>query len=86
MDQLPWLGKRELFCLLLSAGNYVVSVRRGFHFLWVLGMGHIILLWHSLGLSYNYYAGPFLAELLATYSKLECHVSQVGLKSHKVSI
>ena len=34
--------------------NYVVSVRRGFFFLWVLGMGCIISFWHSLSLSYNY--------------------------------
>ena len=27
--------------------------RRGFLFLWVLGMGYIILLWHSLNLPYN---------------------------------
>ena len=30
--------------------NYVVSVWRGFLFLWVLGMGYVILLWHSLSL------------------------------------
>ena len=55
MDQLPRLGKRELICLLLFTCNYVVSVRRGFLFLWVLGMGYVILLWHSLGLPYNYF-------------------------------
>ena len=44
MDQLPRLGKRELICLLLFTCNYVVSVRRGFPFLWVLGMGYVILL------------------------------------------
>ena len=26
MDQLPWLGKRELICLLLFACNYVAFV------------------------------------------------------------
>ena len=31
------------------------SLRRDFLFLWVLGMGCVILLWHSLGLPYNYY-------------------------------
>ena len=56
MDQLPWLVKRELICLLLFTCNYVVSVRRGFLFLWVLGMGYVILLWHSLSLPYNYFA------------------------------
>ena len=50
MDQLPRLGKRELICLLLFTCNYVVSVWRGFLFLWVLRMGHVILLWHSLSL------------------------------------
>ena len=56
MDQLPRLVKRELTCLLLVTCNYVVSVWRGFLFLWVLGMGYVILLWHSLGLLYNYFA------------------------------
>ena len=54
MDQLPRLGKRELICLLLFTCNYVVSVWRGFLFLWVLGMGYVILFWHYLGLPYNY--------------------------------
>ena len=52
MDQLPRLGKRELICLLLFTCNYVVSVWRGFLFLWVLGMGYVIL----LSLPYNYFA------------------------------
>ena len=55
MDQLPRLRKRELICSLLFTCNYVVSVWRGFHFLWVLGMGYVVLLWHSLSLSYNYF-------------------------------
>ena len=42
MDQLPQLEKRELICLLLFTCNYVVSVWRGFLFLCVLGMGHVI--------------------------------------------
>ena len=54
VDQLPRLGKRELISLLLFTCNYVVSVRRGFLFLWVLGMGYVILLLHSLSLPYNY--------------------------------
>ena len=60
MDQLPRLGKRELICLLLFTCNYVVSVWRGFLFLWVLGMGYVILLWHSLSLPYNYFANSIL--------------------------
>ena len=55
VDQLPRLGKRELIYLLLFTCNYVVSVWRGFLFLWVLGMGYVILLWHSLSLPYNYF-------------------------------
>ena len=55
MDQLPLFGKRELICLLLFTCNYVVSVRIGFLFLWVLGMGYVILLWHSMSLPYNYF-------------------------------
>ena len=54
MDQLPRLGKRELICLLLFTCNSVVSVWRAFLFLWVFGMGYVILLWHSLSLPYNY--------------------------------
>ena len=59
MDQLPRLGKRELFYLLLFTCKYVVSVRRGFLFLWVLGMGYVILLWQFLGLPHNYYKEVF---------------------------
>ena len=58
MDQLPRLGKRELICLLSFTCNYVVFVWRGFLFLWVLGMGYVILLWHSLSLPYNYLVSP----------------------------
>ena len=47
------VGKRELICLLLFTCNYVVSVLRGFLFLWVLGMGYVVLLWHPLSLPYN---------------------------------
>ena len=54
-DHLPRLGKRELICLLSFTCNYLVSVQRGFLFLFVLEMGCIILLWHSLGFPYNYY-------------------------------
>ena len=67
MDQLPRLGKRELICLLLFTYNYVVFVWRGFLFLWVLGMGYVILLWHSLSLPYNYFLQPpFVAVNLST--------------------
>ena len=56
VDQLPRFGKRELICLLLftCTCNYVVSVKRGFLFPWVLGMGYAILLWLSLSLPYNF--------------------------------
>ena len=55
VDQLPRLGKRELVCLLLFTCYYVVSVWRDFLSLWVLGMGYVILLWHSMSLPYNYF-------------------------------
>ena len=50
------------FCLFVSLNivamrRFVISresVGRGFLFLWVLGMGYVILLWHSLSLPYNY--------------------------------
>ena len=47
------VGEDELICLLLFTCNYMVSVRRGFLFFWVLGMGYVILLWHSLSLPFN---------------------------------
>ena len=55
VDQLTRFGKRELICQLLFTCNYVVSVWRGFLFLWVLGIGYVILLWHSLSLPYKYF-------------------------------
>ena len=55
VDQFHRLGKRELICLLLFTCNYVVYVWKGFLFLWVLGMGYVILLWHSLRIPYNYF-------------------------------
>ena len=60
VDQLPLLGKGELVCLLLFTFNYVVSNWRGFLFLWLLGMGNVILLWHSLTLPYNYLSNALL--------------------------
>ena len=65
VDQLPRLGKRELIYLLLITCNYVVSIRRGFLFLWGLGMGYVILLWHSLSLPYNYFAALEKPDLRA---------------------
>ena len=46
--------KKIIGNLLSFTCNYVVFVWRGFLFLWVLGMGFVILLWHSLSLPYNY--------------------------------
>ena len=48
------VGEERAFCLLSFTCNYVISVRRGFLFLWVLAMGCFTLLWHSLSLPYNY--------------------------------
>ena len=43
---LPRLGKRELICLLSFTCNYMVFLRKGFLFLWVLGIGcDILVLW-----------------------------------------
>ena len=71
MDRLPRLGKRELICLLLFTCNYVVSVWRGFLNLWVLGMGYVILLWHSLSLPYNYFG------VLYETSSIICKVAAI---------
>ena len=78
MDQLPRPGKRELICLLLFTCNYVVSVWRGFLFLCVLGMGYVILLWHSLSLPYNYFKCYYdytLMELVNHYANRTLIVS-----------
>ena len=59
--------KGELICLLLLTCNYVVSVWRGFLFLWVVGMGYVVLFWHSLSLPYNYFTKfytLYLAEIV----------------------
>ena len=76
MDQLPRLGKRELICLLSFACNYVVFVWRGFLFLWVLGMGYVILLWHSLSLPYNYFFVELESPML--HAKFEDHMTSVS--------
>ena len=72
MDQLPRLGKRELICLLLFTCNYVVSVWSGFLFLWVLGMGYVILLWHYEGGGGVIYNGnvPINRKVLYLYALL----------------
>ena len=44
------VGEDGAVCLLLFACGYVVSVWRGFLFLWVLWMGYVVLLWRSLSL------------------------------------
>ena len=69
MDQLPRLGKRELIYLLFTC-NYVVSVWRDFLFLWVLEMGYVILLWHSLSLPYNYFGQTPLGFMPILFDRL----------------
>ena len=69
MDQLPRLGKRELICLLSFTCNYVVFVWRGFLFLLVLGMGYVILLWHSLSLPYNYFSNSVYMQAWSKFTK-----------------
>ena len=46
------MGKKELFFLL----SFTLSVRRTFHFLCMLEKGCVILLCHSLGMPYDYFA------------------------------
>ena len=48
---------------------------RGFLFLCVLGMGYIILLWHSLSLPYNYFDALrplYTAEVVSGLRKVSC--------------
>ena len=79
MDQLPRLGKRELICLLLFTCNYVIFVRRGFLFLWVLGVGYVILLWHSLSLPYNYFADVILSSAFLALYELKNRCKRIQL-------
>ena len=51
-------------CLLSFTCNYVVSVWRGFLFLLVPWMGCVILLWHSLGIPYQYFAEKQLIHIV----------------------
>ena len=87
MDQLPRLGKRELICLLLFTCNYVVSVWRGSLFLWVLGMGYVILLWHSLSLPYNYFENvesiKYPGVTIASDLKWNSHIRNVCSRANR---
>ena len=60
---------RAIF-LLSFTSNYVVSVRRDFLFFLVLGIGCVILLWHSLCLPYNF----FMDKAVKTNSVIKCHL------------
>ena len=51
---IPRLGETELVFLLSITRICVVSIRRSDLFLWVLGKGRVILLWHSIRITYNY--------------------------------
>ena len=89
MDQLPRFGKRELICLLSFTCNYVVFVWRGFLFLWVLGMGYVILLWHSLSLPYNYF-GPS-SNVKIAFCMTKCDIrpelnDKIGIRMSKCDI
>ena len=88
-DQLPLLGQSELICLLSFTCNCVVSVRGGFIFLWVLGMGCVIFLWHSLSIPYNYFSNvvfllnsviilplPFPCSVLGQGMEFDCTSSR----------
>ena len=46
------LRERANFFLLPFPFNYMVTIMRGFIFIFVLGIRGFILLWHSLGLTY----------------------------------
>ena len=63
---LGWKRERGLVFLVL----FVVTVRRTFLFLWVLGKVCVILFWHSLGLPYKY----FERHLANRTTNTECYV------------
>ena len=47
--------KKKKLRLSFTFMNYVVSIRRGFPFLFELWVGCVFLLWYSLCLPYNYF-------------------------------
>ena len=49
------VGEERAYLSAVFTCNHVVSVGRGFLFIWVLGIGYVILLWHSLSLPYDYF-------------------------------
>ena len=54
--RIDYLGWKRANFLQSFTFNYVVSVvGGGFLFLLVLGMGYVILLWHSPGIPYNFF-------------------------------
>ena len=63
------VGEERAICLLLFTRNYVDSFRRGFLFLWVLGMGYVNLLWHSLSLPYTHLVSDSFTFLISMASK-----------------
>ena len=75
---------RELICLLLFTCYYVVSVWRGFLFLWVLGVGYVILLWHSLSLPYNYFRGSFFFSMYPASTSREDYVQLRASKKNMI--
>ena len=72
----------ELICLLLFTCNYVIFLWRGFLFLWVLGMGYVILLWHSLSLPYNYFEKHVAIELIIR--KKFCQMMRATMTNRQV--
>ena len=62
--------KKRANCLLLFTCNYVVSVWRGFLCLLVLGVGYVILLWHSLSLPCNYYAFIYVRVFVQLHNRV----------------
>ena len=68
--------------LLSFTCNYVVSVLRGFHFLFVLGIGCVFFLWHPATLPYNYFV-----SLLNKYTSFIINSRSTGYtENHKSTI
>ena len=60
----------------------MVSVRRGFLFLWVLGMGYVILLWHSLSLPYNYSVKGYNTKIVIGFMLTEKAIASHNADLH----
>ena len=73
---------RVLADQLLFTCNYVVSVGEDSLFLWVLGMGYLISLWHPLSAQYNHFVCTERRNTLLDWFSFNCRQLSESFKLH----